>query len=98
MVLIITKACESYCDTKLSSSDLIDKLIALMNPFSISIGNFQISSNYVNDNSYRGFMFSAFIPIIAIFGIKDENKKRMFLNGEGDMLSELFKNIPALRD
>lgn len=46
LVLIITKACESYCDTKLSSSDLIDKLIALMNPFSISIGNFQIGSNF----------------------------------------------------
>lgn len=46
LILIITKACESYCDTKLSSSDLIDKLIALMNPFSISIGNFQIGSNF----------------------------------------------------
>lgn len=46
LILIITKACESYCDTKLSSSDLKDKLIALINPFSISIGNFQIGSNF----------------------------------------------------
>lgn len=262
LILIITKACESYCDTKLSSSDLKDKLIALINPFSISIGNFQIgsnfesikenftnkdilssvkteeeirdkvkeifnsiivenveklvifideldrcrpsfaiemlerikhyfdddriifiasvnreqliysisnyygtnfdstgyldkffdrnvylpkidirfgerleidfgkrqyhlehvalglndyykltlrenmrfyeyislaaSSNYVNDNGYRGFMFSAFIPIIAILGIKDEGKKMRFLNGEDGILSELFENVPAL--
>lgn len=59
---------------------------------------FAASSNYVNDNNYRGFMFSAFIPIIAILGIKDENKKRMFLNGESDILAELFANVPALRE
>lgn len=60
--------------------------------------SFAASSNYVNDNGYRGFMFSAFIPIIAILGIKDENEKRKFLNGEGDMLTELFENVPALRE
>ena len=60
--------------------------------------SFAASSNYVNDNNYRGFMFSAFIPIIAILGIKDENKKRMFLNGESDILAELFANVPALRE
>lgn len=264
LILIITKACESYCGTKLSSSDLTDKLIALIKPFSISIGNFQIesnfesnkqkftnkdilssvkteeeirekvkeifdsiivenvqklvlfideldrcrpsfaiemlerikhyfdddriifvasvnreqlihsiskyygvnfdstgyldkffdrnvylpkidtrfgdglginstnrkyhlenvasglndyykltlrenmryyeyislaeSSNYVNDNGYRGFMLSAFIPIIAILGIKDENKKKMFLSGESDILAELFENVSALRE
>lgn len=59
--------------------------------------SFAASSNYVNDNSYRGLMFSAFIPIIAILGIKDENKKRMFLNGEGETLVELFENVPPLR-
>ncbi len=59
--------------------------------------SFAASSNYVNDNGYRGVMFSAFIPIIAILGIKDENKKKMFLNGEGDVLVELFENVPALR-
>ena len=42
-------------------------------------------------------MFSAFVPIIAILGIKDENKKRMFLNSESDILVELFENVPALR-
>lgn len=46
LILIITKACESYCDTKLCSSDLTDKLIALMSPFSVSIGRFQIGSNF----------------------------------------------------
>ena len=59
--------------------------------------SFAASSNYVNDNGYRGIMFSAFIPIIAVLGIKDENKKKMFLNGEGDVLVELFENVPALR-
>ncbi len=59
--------------------------------------SFAASSNYVNDNGYRGFMFSAFVPIIAILGIKDENKKRVFLNGESDILVELFENVPALR-
>lgn len=59
--------------------------------------SFAVSSNYVNDNDYRGFMFSAFVPIIAILGIKDENKKRSFLNGESDILVELFENVPALR-
>lgn len=43
-------------------------------------------------------MFSAFIPIIAILGIKDEDKKRKFLNGEDDIFIELFKNVPALRE
>lgn len=60
--------------------------------------SFAASSNYVNDNGYRGFMFSAFIPIIAILGIKDENKKKMFLSGESDILAELFENVPALRE
>lgn len=59
--------------------------------------SYAASSSYVNDNGYRGVMFSAFIPIIAILGIKDENKKRMFLNGESDILVELFENVPALR-
>ena len=31
-----------------------------------------------------------------ITGIKDETKKKMFLNGEGDVLVELFENVPAL--
>ena len=60
--------------------------------------SFAASSNYVNDNGYRGFMFSAFIPIVAILGIKDENEKRKFLNGEGNILTELFENVPALRE
>ncbi len=46
LILIITKVCEIYCDTKLCSSGLTDKLIALVNPFSFSIGNFQIGSNF----------------------------------------------------
>lgn len=59
--------------------------------------SFAASSNYVNDNGYRGFMFSAFVPIIAILSIKDEEEKRRFLNGEGNLLTELFENVSALR-
>lgn len=59
--------------------------------------SFAASSNYVNDNGYRGFMFSIFVPIIAILNIKDEDKKSRFLNGEGDILAELFESVPALR-
>ena len=59
--------------------------------------SFAVSSNYVNDNGYRGFMFSAFVPIIAILSIKDEEEKRRFLNGEGNILTELFENVSALR-
>lgn len=59
--------------------------------------SFAALSNYVNDDSYLGLMFSAFIPIIAILSIKDEDKKSKFLNGEGDVLVELFENVPALR-
>ena len=59
--------------------------------------SYAASSNYVNDNGYRGFMFSAFVPIVAILGIKNEDEKIRFLNGEGNILVELFENVPALR-
>ena len=48
LLLIITKICEIYNDTKLSSSVLSEKIAALMNAFSFSFGNFQIRSNFEN--------------------------------------------------
>lgn len=54
------------------------------------------SSDYVQDGNNRGFLLSAFIPIITILAIKDENKKRRFLNGDIEILKELFENVSAL--
>lgn len=47
LVLILSKICESYCDTKLSSN-LSEKIISLMDSFSFSIGRFQFGSNFEN--------------------------------------------------
>lgn len=58
--------------------------------------SYAISSGYVRDHDGQGKIFSAFIPIIAILSIKDENKKRRFMQGDSSILSELFENVPAL--
>lgn len=55
-----------------------------------------VSSGYIRDRDGQGMVFSAFIPIISILSIKDENKKRRFMQGDSSILSDLFKNIPAL--
>lgn len=47
LVLILSKICESYCDTKLSKT-LSEKICSLMDSFSFSIGNFQIGNNFEN--------------------------------------------------
>lgn len=48
LILIITKLCECYCDEKLSSNALSDKIIALLDSFSFSIGCVQFGSNFGN--------------------------------------------------
>lgn len=58
--------------------------------------SYAISSEYVRDRDGQGMVLSAFVPIIAILSIKDEGKKIRFMQGDGSILSYLFKNIPAL--
>lgn len=58
--------------------------------------SYAISSGYVRDRNGQGMVLSAFVPIIAILSIKDESKKRGFMQGDSNILSELFENIPAL--
>lgn len=48
LILSITKACECYCDEKLNSNTLSDKIISLMDSFSFSIGCVQFGSNFGN--------------------------------------------------
>lgn len=48
LILSITKACECYCDEKLNSNTLSDKIISLMDSFSFSIGGVQFGSNFGN--------------------------------------------------
>lgn len=48
LILIMTKICGSYCDTKLNGSALSEKIAALINTFSFPIGKFQIRSNFEN--------------------------------------------------
>lgn len=55
-----------------------------------------VSSGYVRDRDGQGMVLSAFVPIIAILSIKDESKKRRFMQGDSRILSDLFENVPAL--
>lgn len=48
LILSITKVCECYCDEKLNSNTLSDKIISLMDSFSFSIGCVQLGSNFGN--------------------------------------------------
>lgn len=47
LILTISKVCELYCDTKISST-LSEKIVALMDSFSFSIGCIQFGSNFGN--------------------------------------------------
>lgn len=58
--------------------------------------SYAVSSGYVRDRDSQGMVLSAFVPIIAILSIKDEGKKRRFLQGDSSILSDLFENVPAL--
>lgn len=48
LILSIIKVCECYCDEKLNSNTLSDKIISLMDSFSFSIGCVQLGSNFGN--------------------------------------------------
>lgn len=58
--------------------------------------SYAVSSGYVRDRDGQGMVLSAFVPIIVILSIKDESKKRRFMQGESSILDELFENVPAL--
>ena len=58
--------------------------------------SFAILSKYVSDHSGEKIVLSAFVSIITILNIKDETKKMRFLQGDSDVLDELFKSIPTL--
>lgn len=58
--------------------------------------SYAISSGYVRDRDGQGMVLSAFVPIISILSIKDEGKKRRFMQGDSSILSDLVKNVPAL--
>ena len=48
LILSTTKVCECYCDEKLNSNTLSDKIISLMDSFSFSLGCVQFGSNFGN--------------------------------------------------
>lgn len=58
--------------------------------------SFAILSKHISDYSGEKIVLSAFVSIITILNIKDENKKRMFLQGDSSILDELYHNIPIL--
>lgn len=58
--------------------------------------SYAVSSEYIRDRNAQGMVLSAFVPIITILSIKDEDKKRRFMQGDSVILSDLFKNIPSL--
>lgn len=58
--------------------------------------SYAASSGYIRDHDGQGLALSAFVPIISVLNIRDENKKRKFMQGDSTILEELFNNIPAL--
>lgn len=58
--------------------------------------SYAASSVYIRDRDGQGLVLSAFVPIIAVLNIRDESKKRKFMQGDSTILEELFNNIPAL--
>jgi len=58
--------------------------------------SYAVSSRYVCDRGGQSMVLSVFVPIIAILSIKDEDKKRRFMQGDTSILSDLFENVPAL--
>lgn len=50
LILIISKACEGYCDTKLNMGSFSDKVVELLDSISLSIGGVQIGRNFRNIN------------------------------------------------
>lgn len=58
--------------------------------------SYAASTEYICDGEAEGLILSAFVPIIAVLAIRDENKKGKFLSGDSIILDELFHNILAL--
>ena len=58
--------------------------------------SYAASTEYICDGEADGLILSAFVPIIAVLTIRDENKKAKFIGGDSSILDELFNNIPAL--
>ncbi|MDE6714380.1 MAG: KAP family NTPase, partial [Lachnospiraceae bacterium] len=58
--------------------------------------SFAILSKYVSDHGGEKLVLSAFVSIITILNIKDEIRKRKFLQGDSSVLDELFQNIQIL--
>lgn len=81
--IIVGDLCEYF---KLS---LRDSLIFKQGVTNLPVG-------LVNDNSTQGLILSAFVPIILILDIVNEQEKEEFLNGKNDILSKLFKDVHAL--
>ena len=54
------------------------------------------SKQYYHDYSAQGCMISIFVPIIQLLDIVSQEQKRKFMQGEGEILIELFDNIPVL--
>lgn len=54
------------------------------------------SKQHFNDHSAQGCMLSIFVPIIQILDIVSQKKKREFMQGEGEIFTELCENIPSL--
>lgn len=58
--------------------------------------SYAASTGFIRDYDGQGLVLSAFVPIIAVLNIRDENKKRKFMQGDSTILEELFNNIPIL--
>ena len=50
-----------------------------------------VSTKRVCDESGQGVLLSAFIPIIAVLSIKDEDKKSRFMRGDGSSRSKTYR-------
>lgn len=57
----------------------------------------KVSTRYVNDEKAQSLIMSVFIPLLMILDMKDEREKIKFLNGESDILSDVFENVELLR-
>lgn len=58
--------------------------------------SYAASSKRVCDESGQGMLLSAFVPIVAVLSIKDEDKKSRFMRGDDSVLKELFEKVPIL--
>ncbi len=59
--------------------------------------SFAILSKYVGDHGGEKIILSAFVSIITILNIKDEVRKKKFLQGDSSILDDFFRDISILR-